>query len=74
MNTRFVAWAAFVILGGEGGTTVDPTNLSTISASFNGDFHYCVTSAEFKFPGCPVDAMPNGTCRSKNSRWALTRK
>jgi hypothetical protein len=62
------------IAGGEGGATVDWSNLSTMSASFYGAFLYCVTNSDVKFPGeCP-DAIRNSACRSKNSRWTLTRK
>jgi hypothetical protein len=63
------------ILGGEGGATVDPSNLSMISASFDGIFNYCVTPSGFEPPwGCPVDAIAYTSCRSKNSRWTLTRR
>ena len=62
------------IAGGEGGATVDWSNLSTISASFDGLFRYCVTNSELKFPGCTEDAITNNACRSTNSRWTLTRK
>jgi len=63
------------ILGGEGGTSFEPSNPSTISASFDGHFLYCVADSEFKFPsGCPADAITSTACRSKNSRWTLTRR
>lgn len=66
--------AYLTINGGEGGILVEPSNLSTISASFDGFFLYCVTNSELKFPGCTANAMTNSTCRSKNSRWTLTRR
>ena len=62
------------IAGGEGGVTVDPSNLSKISAPFEGFFRYCVTNSDLKFPGCTADATTNTLCRSKNSRWTLTRR
>ena len=63
------------ILGGEGDAAVDPSDLARISTPFDGHFLYCVTNSEFKFPyGCPADAIANSTCRSKNSRWTLTRR
>jgi hypothetical protein len=62
------------IAGGEGGTAVEPSNLSTIAASFNGIFGSCVTNSEFKFPsGCTSEGI-SGLCESKNSRWTLTRR
>jgi hypothetical protein len=62
------------IAGGAGGVTFDPSNLSTISAPFEGFFRYCVTNSELKFPGCTADATTDSLCRSKNSRWTLTRR
>jgi hypothetical protein len=66
--------AFLTIAGGEGGVTVDPSNLSTMSASFNGFFVYCVTNADLKLPGCSEDAITSSRCHSKNSRWTLTRR
>jgi hypothetical protein len=67
--------AYLMIVGGEGGAAFEPSNLSTISTSFDGVFLYCVTNSEFTFPvGCPADASASTTCRSKNSRWTLTRR
>jgi hypothetical protein len=62
------------VAGGEGGVTVDPSNLSMISAPFEGFFRYCVTNSDLKFPGCTADATTDSLCRSKNSRWTLTRR
>jgi hypothetical protein len=64
------------IIGGAGDATVDPSDLSRISTPFEGHFLYCVTSSELTPPsfGCPADAIAYSACRSKNSRWTLTRR
>jgi hypothetical protein len=62
------------IAGGEGGVRVDPSSLSIISAPFEGFFRYCVTDSDLKFPGCTAGATTDSLCRSKNSRWTLTRR
>jgi hypothetical protein len=60
----------FMIGGGEGAALVDPTKLSTISASFIGYFKYCAGTQN----QCSFDAMLNNMCKSENSRWTLTRR
>jgi hypothetical protein len=66
--------AYLTIAGGKGGVTVDPSNLSIISAPFEGFFRYCVTNSDLKFPGCTADATMDSLCGSHNSRWTLTRR
>jgi hypothetical protein len=63
-----------MIAGSGGAAAVDPSDLSTISTSFDGFFEYCVTTSSFK-PGshCPVDVIARAACTSKDSRWTLTR-
>ena len=63
------------IIGGAGDATVDQSDLSRISTPFEGHFLYCVTDSEFAFPySCPANAIASSACRSKNSRWTLTRR
>jgi hypothetical protein len=64
-----------MIAGSGGAAAVDPSDLSTISTSFDGFFEYCVTTSSFK-PGshCPVDVIARAACTSKDSRWTLTRR
>jgi hypothetical protein len=66
----------FVAISGAGGVaSVEPGDLSTISASFIGYFNYCaVTSESAGQNQCLVDAMVRGMCKSENSRWTLTRR
>lgn len=65
----------FLILGGAGDATVDPSDLSRISTLFEGYFSYCVTNSDFKFPYyCPEDAIVHSRCTPKDSRWTLTRR
>jgi hypothetical protein len=68
--------AYLTIIGGEGDATVDPSDLSRISTPFEGHFLFCVTSSELTPPSfsCPADAIAYSVCRSKNSRWTLTRR
>ena len=57
------------ISGGDGVASAEPTQLSTISASFTGYFKYCAGTRN----QCSIDAMVRSMCRSENSRWTLTR-
>jgi hypothetical protein len=61
---------AYLATAGVGAASIQPTELSTISASFNGYFNYCAMTSENQ---CSVDTMVHGLCRSENSRWTLTR-
>jgi hypothetical protein len=59
-----------MIFGADGVASVQPTELSTISARFTGNFNHCVGTQN----QCSIDAMVRGICRSENSRWTLTRR
>jgi hypothetical protein len=63
-----------MVAGGEGMASVEPTDLSTISARFTGYFNYCVTPEMGQQNQCSVDTMMRGLCKSENSRWTLTRR
>jgi len=60
----------FMVSGGNGVASVEPTELSTISTPFTGYFNYCVVGPQNQ---CSVDAMVHSLCKSENSRWTLTR-
>jgi hypothetical protein len=60
----------FMIFGADGAASVQPTELSTISARFTGYFSFCVGTQN----QCSFDAMLQNTCKSENSRWTLTRR
>lgn len=65
------------VAGGTGAASVEPSNLSTISASFDGFFDYCVTTSKvgtYYDYGCPADAIVHSRCTPKDSRWTLTRR
>ena len=61
----------FMIAGGDGVASVEPTELSTISTPFTGYFNYCVVGPQNQ---CSSDAMQRSLCKSENSRWTLTRR
>lgn len=61
----------FMIAGGNGVASVEPTELSTISTRFTGYFDYCVVGPQNQ---CSSDAMMHSLCTSENSRWTLTRR
>ena len=61
---------AYVAIAGPGLAFIEPTELSTISASFTGYFNYCAGTRN----QCSPDAMVRSLCRSENSRWTLTRR
>lgn len=61
----------FMVAGGNGVASVEPTELSTISTTFTGYFNYCVVGPQNQ---CSSDAMVRNMCESKNSRWTLTRR
>ena len=62
--------AYFMAAGWEGLASVEPTDLSTISASLTGYFNYCLGTRNH----CSFDAMLRSMCVSENSRWTLTRR
>lgn len=65
----------FMVAGADGVASVEPTDLSTISARFTGYFNYCVNTPEIGQENqCSVDTMAHGLCKSENSRWTLTRQ
>ena len=61
---------AYVAIAGPGLAFIQPTELSTISASFTGYFNYCAGTRN----QCSSDAMVHSLCKSENSRWTLTRR
>ena len=61
----------FMVAGGNGVASVEPTQLSTISTPFTGYFNYCVVGPQNQ---CSSDAMVRSLCTSENSRWTLTRR
>jgi hypothetical protein len=64
-----------MVAGGAGAASVEPTELSTISALFTGYFNYCVTTSEIGPQNqCSFDTMIRSLCKSENSRWTLTRR
>jgi hypothetical protein len=64
-----------MIAGDDDATSVDPSDFSTTSSSFNGFFEYCVTTSPFR-PGshCPIDTVATAVCQAEDSRWTLTRR
>ena len=63
--------AYFMVGGGDGGASVEPTELSTISTSFTGYFNYCVVSPQNQ---CSSNAMVHSMCKSEHSEWTLRRR
>jgi hypothetical protein len=64
----------FMVAGGAGVASVEPTELSTISTPFTGYFNYCIAKSEVgPQTQCSFDTMVRSMCRSENSRWTLTR-
>ena len=64
-----------MIAGGAGSASVEPTELSTISALFTGYVNYCVATSEIGPQNqCSFDSMIRSLCTSENSRWTLTRR
>jgi hypothetical protein len=64
-----------MIAGFDQATSVEPPNLSTISASSDGFFEYCLTTSYVRAGShCPSDAKVGAACRSTDSRWTLTRR
>jgi len=61
----------FMISGTDGGASVEPTELSTISTSFTGYFNYCVVSPQNQ---CSSNAMVHSMCKSEHSEWTLRRR
>jgi hypothetical protein len=59
-----------MIFGADGMATVQPAELSMISARFTGYLNYCAGTPN----QCAFDAMFHNTCKSENSRWTLTRR
>jgi hypothetical protein len=65
----------FMGAGANGVASVEPTNLSTISARFTGHFNYCVATPEMAPQHqCSFETMLRSLCKSENSRWTLTRR
>jgi hypothetical protein len=65
----------FMVAGGAGAASAEPTDLSTFSTRFTGYFNYCVASSEIGPQNqCSFDTMVRSMCRSENSRWTLTRR
>ena len=65
----------FVVFGADGMASVEPADLSAISARFTGYFNYCVATPEMGPQNhCLVDTMVRGVCKSENSRWTLRRR
>lgn len=65
----------FMVAGWDGVASVEPTELSTISARFTGYFNYCVATSEVGPQNqCSADTMVHSPCKSANSRWILTRR
>lgn len=64
--------AYVMVAGADGMATVEPTDLSTISARFTGYFTYCAATSPQN--QCSVDMMMRDLCTSENSRWTLTRR
>ena len=65
------------VAGGTGAASVEPSDLSTISASFDGFFDHCVTTSKvgtYYDYRCPADAIVHSRCTPKDSRWTLTRR
>ena len=73
-----VAPDTYLTIGGVGAASVGTSGVSTISASFQGLFDYCVTKAEpnvGNLYGCvPAEAIAHAQCASKNHRLILTRR
>ena len=59
-----------MIFGADGVASVQPTELSTISARFTGYFNYCAGTRS----QCSFGAMVPNMCTSESSRWTLTRR
>jgi hypothetical protein len=67
--------AYLMVAGADGMASVEPTELSTISAPFTGYFNYCFATPEIGPQNqCSVDTMMRSQCKSENSRWTLTRQ
>lgn len=69
---------AYLTIGGVGGTSVNTSVVSTISAPFQGTFDYCETKAEpdedNNYSCLPDQASAHARCSSKNHRLILTRR
>jgi hypothetical protein len=73
-----VAPDTYLTIGGVGAASVGTSGVSTISASFQGLFDYCVTRAEPNvgnlYSCVPTQAIAHAQCASKNHRLILTRR
>jgi hypothetical protein len=70
-----VRGAYFMIFGADGVASVQPTELSTISARFTGYFNYCAATSEMGPQNqCSIDTMIRSPCKAENTRWTLTRR
>ncbi len=73
-----VAPDTYLTIGGVGAASVGTSGVSTISASFQGLFDYCVTKAEPNagnlYSCVPAEAIAHAQCASKNHRLILTRR
>jgi hypothetical protein len=64
-----------MVAGGAGEASLEPTELSTISALFTGYFNYGVATSEIGPQNqCSFDTMIRSLCKAENSYWTLTRR
>jgi hypothetical protein len=73
-----VAPDTYLTIGGVGAASVGTSGVSTISASFQGLFDYCVTKAEPNlgnlYSCVPAEAIAHAQCAAKNHRLILKRR
>ncbi|MBZ5559786.1 MAG: carboxypeptidase-like regulatory domain-containing protein [Acidobacteriia bacterium] len=73
-----VADEAYFAIGGVGGGSAGTSGASTISASFQGTFDYCVMKSELEdgshYNCTPDVAVVHAQCAAKNHRLILTRR
>jgi hypothetical protein len=73
-----VADETYFAIGGVGGGSVGAAGVSTITASFQGTFDYCVMNTDLldasRYNCAPDVAVVHAQCESKNHRLILTRR
>ena len=71
-----VAPDTYLAIGGVGEASVGTSGASTISASFQGTFDYCVMKSEMSsgYSCVPGEAVAHAQCASRNHRLILTRR
>lgn len=73
-----IASDTYLTIGGVGAASVGTSGVSTISASFQGLFDYCVTKEEPNvgnlYRCVPAEATAHSQCASKNHRLTLIRR